>query len=60
MQFYRSRVPPSVLLVSHKVTNADLVLAALKNHNKTIKLEVPTKGERLNRFIMLLRTHLRN
>ena len=48
MQFYRSRVPPSVLLVSHKVTNADLVVAALRrNHNKKIKLEVPTKGEKI-------------
>ena len=48
MQFYRSRVPPPLLLVSHKVTNYSLVKAALrKNHKKLIKIEIPSKGEKI-------------
>ena len=48
MQFYRERRPPSLILVSHDVQNSDLVSAALKkNHDKIIKIETPSKGEKI-------------
>ena len=39
MQFYRERLPPSLILVSHDVENKNLVMSALKeNHKKSVKI----------------------
>ena len=57
MQFYRERLPPSLILVSHEVENKNLVSAALKeNHKKAVKIETPSKGEK----IKLLYSAMRN
>ena len=56
MQFYRERRPPSLILVSHNVQNRDLVSAALKkNHDKVIKIEVPSKGEKIKLIYSAMR-----
>jgi len=57
MQFYRGRVPPPLILVSHAVENQELVISALKsNHNKAVRIETPSKGEK----IKLLYSAMRN
>ena len=57
MQFYRDRLPPSLILVSHGIEDKNLVIAALKkNHKKTVKIETPSKGEK----IKLLYSAMRN
>ena len=56
MQFYRERQPPSLILVSHDVQNSDLVSAALKkNHDKVIRIEVPSKGEKIKLIYSAMR-----
>lgn len=56
MQFYRKRVPPSLILVSHNVQNKDLVASALKeNHRKVVKIETPSKGEKIKLLFSAMR-----
>jgi len=56
MQFYRERLPPSLILVSHDVENKNLVLSALKeNHKKSVKIETPTKGEKIKLLFSAMR-----
>ena len=56
MQFYRDRLPPSLILVSHDVENSDLVCAGLKeNHDKVIKIETPSKGEKIKLLFSAMR-----
>ncbi len=48
MQFYGSRIPPPLILVSHKVANTALIVGAMKkNHGKLVKIEIPSKGEKI-------------
>ena len=56
MQFYRERLPPSLILVSHDVENKNLVMSALKeNHKKSVKIETPTKGEKIKLLFSAMR-----
>ena len=56
MQFYRERLPPSLILVSHEVENKNLVTAALKeNHKRTVKIESPSKGEKIKLLFSAMR-----
>ena len=56
MQFYRERLPPSLILVSHDLENKDLVVAALKkNHKKSVKIEIPSKGEKIKLLFSAMR-----
>ena len=56
MQFYRERRPPSLILVSHEVENKSLVSAALKeNHGKIVKIEMPSKGEKIKLIYSAMR-----
>ena len=57
MQFYRNRLPPSTILVSHQMENCSLVAAALEEkYGKLVKIETPSKGEK----IKLLYSAMRN
>ena len=56
MQFYRERLPPSLILVSHDVENKNLVMSALKeNYKKSVKIETPTKGEKIKLLFSAMR-----
>ena len=56
MQFYNLREPPSLLLTSHKVQNADLVISALRlNYDKSVKIEIPSRGEKIKLIYNALR-----
>ena len=56
MQFYRERLPPPLILVSHDVKNRNLVSAALKeNHKKSVKIETPSKGEKIKLLFSAIR-----
>jgi excinuclease ABC subunit C len=56
MQFYRERLPPSLILVSHDVENKNLVADALKeNHKKSVKIETPSKGEKIKLLFSAMR-----
>ena len=56
MQFYRERLPPSLILVSHDVENKNLVAAALKeNHKISVKIETPSKGEKIKLLFSAMR-----
>ena len=56
MQFYRERVPPALILVSHDVENKNLVSDALKeNHKISVKIETPSKGEKIKLLFSAMR-----
>ena len=56
MQFYRDRLPPSLILVSHRVANSELVSDALReNHGKVVKLECPSQGEKIKLIYSAMR-----
>ena len=56
MQFYRHRLPPSLILVSHTVQNRELVSSALReNHGKVVRIETPSKGEKIKLLFSAMR-----